>query len=185
MKTMQPDFSRRDALSGVDDLFVQRWSPRSYARQPVPADDLAIMFDAARWAPSCYNEQPWCFYTSTDTSYDTFLSLLVDANQRWAVSAPVIGFVVASRHFARNGKPNAHAKFDAGSAWMAFNLQASKLGYHVHGMAGVHYEKVYEVLELDPGDFEVVCGFTVGKVDDQSTEELTERKPLAHIWKSL
>ncbi|NNL56862.1 MAG: nitroreductase, partial [Pseudomonadales bacterium] len=128
MKQTPVDFSVRDAAAGVNNLFVQRWSPRAYLPTLIPEHDLHTIFDAARWSPSCYNEQPWQFISSTPATHAQFLRLLVEANQQWAKHAPVLGFVIANKYFARNGKPNVHALFDAGAAWMAVNLQASLLG---------------------------------------------------------
>lgn len=181
MNSVSVDFSGREAAPEVDDQFVRRWSTRSYSDAAVPDRDLAVMIEAARWSPSAYNEQPWRFYTSTAASRDQFLDLLVEANQRWAGSAPVIGFVVASTQFRRNDKDNMHADFDTGAAWMAFNLQASAMGYSVHGMAGIHYDRVYEVLGLDPARFRVICGFTVG-VNAEAPEQLTGRETPEGIW---
>lgn len=185
MSSEQPENGPRKSLPGVEDVFVERWSPRFYRRKPVPERDLAVMIDAARWSPSCYNEQPWHFYTSTEESYSRFLDLLVESNQRWAVSAPVLGFVATLRQFTRTGKPNAHAAFDAGAAWMAFNLQASMMGYRVHGMAGIRYTEVYRFLDLDPETYEVICGFALGEADSNAAEERSGRKTLAEIWRRI
>lgn len=176
------DFSIREGVEGVNDLFRQRWSPRAYLSKPVAEDDLRIIFDAARWSPSCFNEQPWQFYTSTEKSYDQFLSVLVEANRNWVKTAPLIGFIVASQAFERNGKKNDCADFDTGAAWMAFNLQAEKLGLHAHGMAGVHYDEVYKLLGLDPVTHRVICAFTLGYRDESVDEEITTRKSLTDIW---
>ena len=184
MSNANPDFSARDAALGVSELFVTRWSPRAYLPAPVSEQDMQTIFDAARWSPSCYNEQPWLFLTSTEATREQFLDLLVEPNQRWAKNAPVIGFVIADRHFARNGEENAHAVFDAGAAWMAINLQAAALGLHVHGMAGIHYEEAYRQLRIDPQTRQVVCGFTLGRLDASGDEAITSRKPLHDIWHS-
>ena len=184
MSNANPDFSTRDAAAGVSELFVQRWSPRAYLPTPVSEQDLQTIFDAARWSPSCYNEQPWLFLTSTESTREQFVKLLVDGNQRWASNAPVLGFVVAARHFARNGDSNAHAAFDTGAAWMAINLQASLLGLHIHGMAGIHYDAVYQQLNIDAQTHQVICGFTLGRLDASGDEEITSRKALAEVWRS-
>ena len=182
MTNAKPDFSSRDAGASVNPLFVQRWSPRAYLNESIPEQDLRTIFDAARWSPSCFNEQPWLFLTSTDESRDKFLHLLVEANQRWAKTAPLIGFVVAAKAFERNGKENFHAMFDVGAAWMALNLQASLLGYYAHGMGGINYDAVYTELAINPETHQVICGFTLGKIDPKADEEITERKPLAQCW---
>lgn len=184
MSPEQLEIQGRQSLEGVNDMFVRRWSPRQYRSDPVPERDLAIMMEAARWSPSAYNEQPWRFFTSTAESREKFLALLVEANQKWAASAPVIGFLVASTRFDRNDKVNSHAEFDSGSAWMAFNLQASLMGYKAHGMAGIHYEQVYEVLGLNPETQRVICGFTLG-VGAEAPDSLTPRKALGDIWSHI
>lgn len=175
----------RVSLAGLEPLIAARWSPRAYLDTSVTQDDLALVFEAARLSPSCYNEQPWRFYTSTDASYDNFLELLVEGNQAWAKSAPVIGFVVASRVFERNGKENFHAAFDTGSAWMAMSLQARALGLYTHGMGGIHFDRVYTALGLDPQVDQVICGFTIGHVDPAGAEELSSRKPREVIWRAV
>lgn len=179
------DFASRDVRDGVDKMFYQRWSPRCYQSRPVAQRDLNVVFDAARWSPSCYNEQPWRFITSTEQSHETFVSLLVDGNQKWAKQAPVIGFVIAEKLFARNGKVNEHAAFDSGAAWMAVNLQARLLGLYAHGMAGIHYDRVYETLSVDKNTQQVICAFTLGYLDEAGDEQITSRKSLSEIWRSF
>ncbi len=185
MSELKKDFSVRDAEDSVAPLFVERWSPRAYLQEAISDKDLATIFDAARWSPSCFNEQPWQFITSTPTSYGQFLSLLVDANQAWAKTAPVIGFVVAAKNFARNGNENIHAGFDTGAAWMAVNLQALKLGYYAHGLGGIEYDEVYKAFDIDPATHQVICGFTLGKVNLAAGEEITGRKALEDIWRAV
>jgi len=182
MQTDYQDTQLRVGRDGVEPLISHRWSPRAYLDAPVSDDELALVFEAARLSPSCYNEQPWRFFTSTPDSYARFLDLLVDANQAWAKTAPVIGFVAASRLFARNGKVNYHAAFDSGAAWMAMSLQARALGLYTHGMGGIHYHRVYSALGLDEQTHQVLCGFAIGRVDPSGAEELSGRKPLGDIW---
>ena len=185
MSELSMSFSIRDAADSVDELFVQRWSPRAYLPEAISDKDLQVIFDAARWSPSCFNEQPWQFITSTPASYGNFLSLLVGANQEWAKTAPVIGFVVTSKTFARNGNSNMHAGFDTGAAWMAVNLQALQLGYYAHGMGGIEYDEVYKAFDIDPSTHQVICGFTLGRVNLAAREEITGLKALEDIWRSV
>lgn len=183
------DFSQRNAEAGVDELFYQRWSPRAFKSTPVPQQTLRMIFDAARWAPSCYNEQPWLFVTSTKESHETFVNLLVEGNQAWAKTAPVIGFAVASRHFERNGKENDFAAFDSGSAWMSMTLQARMLGLYTHGMGGVKFDEVYATLQLDKSKYQVLCGFVLGELETAEASgeqvQLSTRKALADIWQEF
>lgn len=184
------DFSQRDPHPSLDALFHERWSPRAYAETPVNADDLALVIEAARWSPSCFNEQPWRFWTSNEETHAQFLELLVEGNQVWAKQAPVIGVIGAFKTHAANGNPNGWAVFDAGAAWMAMNMQARKLGLYAHGMAGVHFDAVYEALDIDREQIEVVCAFTLGSIGDperlpemlQEREKPTPRKPIDEIW---
>lgn len=184
------DFSARDAAASVDRLFVERWSPRSYRRDPIPEQDLKTIIDAARFSPSCYNDQPWLFITCTEQSHDRFAELLIEANQKWAANAPVIGFLVARKHFSGGDRPNHHARFDCGAAWLAMTLQARMLGYYTHGMAGIHYDAVAEAFDLDAAEYDVVCGFTIGHRDapeklpekTAAKEHPSPRRPLGEIW---
>jgi len=184
------DFSTRQTLPEVDPQFIRRWSPRAFQKEAIPAQDLAAIFEAARWSPSCFNDQPWRFYTSTDATFDAYLNLLNAANQTWAKNAAILGFVVSRQHFRHNDKPNAFADFDAGAAWMALTLQAHSLGYHTHGMGGVNFDAVYEYLQLERDKFRVICGFALGLRGDPSTltpEQQAKEKPsgrvaLEEIW---
>src|SRR5690606_16003165 len=129
----------------------------AFKKTAIADKDIDILFEAARWAPSCFNAQPWTFYVSTDKTFDQYLALLVDGNQVWAKNASVISFVVVKKTFEHNGKPNSYAEFDAGAAWMAVSLQARQMGLYTHGMGGIHHQQVAEYLALDD-DHKVVCG---------------------------
>src|SRR5437763_17131605 len=103
----------------VHELIRERWSPRAFADKPVPQDALRSLFEAARWAPSSSNEQPWSFLVATKDQPDEharILSCLLEGNQRWARHAPVLMISVAARAFAASGKPNPHAWYDLGAA---------------------------------------------------------------------
>jgi len=184
------DFDMRDALPGVDRILVERWSPRAF--QPGTLDDevVARLIDAARWSPSCFNEQPWRFYTSTPETFGDYLSLLIEFNQAWAGNASVLGYLVGRSHFAANGKPNDVYALDCGAAWMAMSLQARREGLYTHGMAGIKREEVCEYLGLDPELEVVLMGFAIGRLGDSTTldpklqarEVPSPRKPLDDIW---
>jgi nitroreductase len=179
--TITPDFSNRDTLLGVDPLILKRWSPRAFSKTPVSDEDVELLFDAARWAPSCFNEQPWRFHVSTERNFDQFLSLLNEGNQIWASNAGLLGFVVVKKTFTQNDKPNAYAEFDAGAAWLAMSLQARQMGLYTHGMGGIKHAEVAEYLGLDE-DHKVVCGFAIGvaAAADTLPEELAAKeKPSA------
>lgn len=186
------DFSQRDPVAGVDPLFHQRWSPRSFVKKGVSPEVLTRLVDAARWSPSCFNAQPWRFFTSTDSTFAAYLELLVEGNQVWAKNAEVLGFLVADLRFTHNDQPNPYAEFDCGAAWMALTLQAQAEGLYTHGMGGIHHERVAEYLGLDNAQQKVVMGFAIGHIgaadalpgDLAAKEVPTPRKPLVEIWRS-
>lgn len=178
------DFSTRDPADGVDALFPERWSPRKFRRAPVSPEKLKIIFDAARWAPSSYNEQPWLFITNDgDKDHQAFVDLLVEANQSWADSAPVLGFVIARKNSSRNDKPNKTAPFDCGAAWMSMTMQARMLGLYTHGMGGIEREKVHDTLGVPRDTHQVICGFAIGELDPGAAHDApSPRKPLNEVW---
>lgn len=183
-------FSQRDPLPGVTELLHERWSPRAFARAEIEPDRLARVLDAARWAPSCYNAQPWRFYLSSNHTFDDYLALLVDANQAWAHSASVIGFLVGEKLFSHNGEPNPTWRFDCGAAWQSMNVQARVEGLYTHGMAGLHYDKAAEYLQLDSETQGLVMGFAIGYIGEpeslpdkyQDKEVPSPRLSLQEIW---
>lgn len=185
------DFSKRTPASGADDLFHRRWSPRSYKKVDIPQEILASIFDAARWSPSCFNEQPWLFVTSSgEEDFDLFLNLLVEMNQQWAKNASLLGFIFARRNFSHDNSPDLWAPFDCGAAWMALTRQANMHGLYTHGMGGINKAATYEALNVSADEYEVICGFALGVID--RPEELPEefatrefpspRKELSEIW---
>jgi|GEM_PF-6726323 len=112
----------------IDSMFTDRWSPRAFASDPLSDREIQTLFEAARWAPSCYNEQPWLFVYATEPNQRAKLaSCLVAKNQAWAGRAPLLMFILARRNFQKTGKENRHAPYDAGAAWMALALQGSLL----------------------------------------------------------
>ncbi len=186
------DFSQRDPVAEVDELFHTRWSPRSFKKTALPEHTLHVIFDAARWAPSCFNDQPWQFITSTnDTDFDLFCNLLNEKNQQWARNASLIGFITARKHFKHNGKPNNSAVFDCGAAWLAMTLQARRCGLYTHGMAGIKRDEVYPALDIDPETHHLICGFALGVLDKPQAlaadfaagEKPSARDPLDKIWR--
>lgn len=174
----------------VDPMFLERWSPRAFSPEPIPRETLRSLFEAARWAPSCYGEQPWLFlYADTPDDLALYRTLLVDGNRVWADRAPVLAFAFARLKFARNGKPNRWAQFDTGAAWMSLALQARRMGLYTHGMGGIHAEQIYDALGVPREDYEVMCGIAIGRVADPSIlpadlaaiERPNSRKPLAEV----
>ncbi len=178
----------------VDPQFVGRWSPRAFDGAQMPEDDLKTILEAARWAPSAYNIQPWRFvYVHRgDANWDRFVSLMVPFNQDWAKNASALVYLFSDSEVdGRDGKPNqpngTHS-FDAGAAWAQAALQASLLGYHSHAMSGLHMEKINEALGM-PERLKPQIAIAIGNRADPSTlpeglkdrEEPSPRKPWNEI----
>jgi nitroreductase len=138
----------------VHELIQRRWSPVSFAAPGVPADAVGSLLEAARWAPSSFNEQPWSFFVARreePAAFERLLETLVPANQAWARHAPLLLLSVAKTTFERNGKPNRHAWHDVGLASAQLTLQAEALGLRVHWMAGFDAAKARELLAIPEG----------------------------------
>lgn len=159
----------------VHELIERRWSPRAFDARPVEPEKLRSLLEAARWAASCFNEQPWSFVVGAKgaegDAYERLLSCLAEANAVWAGRAPVLMISVARLAFARNGKPNRHALHDTGQAAAHLALQATALGLAVHQMAGFDVSKAREQFNIPEG-FEPVAAIAVGYPGDP--EDLPE-----------
>ena len=148
----------------ISDLLRRRWSPRAFADKPVEPEKLRSLLEAARWAPSSFNEQPWSFIIATKTHMDDYaklLSCLTEKNQQWAQLAPVLMISVAKLTFEKNGKPNRHAFHDVGLAMGNLLAEATTLGLVVHQMAGFSVDRVRELYAVPEG-FEPVAGVALG-----------------------
>jgi nitroreductase len=144
---------------------LDRWSPRAFRHEPLTAAQIASLFEAMRWAPSCFNEQPWLVVHGTrpgSDDHNRVLGCLVEYNQGWAKHADLVMILFARRRFARNGKPNRHAGFDCGSAWMSLALQARALGLYAHAMAGFDPARAHADLGVPESDFEAMAAIAVG-----------------------
>lgn len=181
---------RPQAEHPVDELFLDRWSPRALSGEGVSDEELLTLFEAARWAPSSYNNQPWrIIYARRDTGHwDRFLNLLVEGNRGWAKDAAALLLFVSKETFDFNGQPYPTHSFDTGAAWENLALQATKLGLVTHGMQGFDYERARAELNIPEG-FRVEAMIAVGRPGDpaQLPERLREReapsgrKPLSEI----
>ena len=170
---------------GIADQFISRWSSRRFSPEPVSAHQLTQLFEAARWSPSCFNEQPWFFLLpENEEQRARFLSLLTEQNQTWASKAPIICYLTARRYFRHNQKPNRHHAHDAGAACMALFLQAHAMGLSGHAMAGFDEARSYAVLGVDQDRYQVMSAIVLGKPSEEArqTEERTERKALDQVY---
>lgn len=173
----------RDTHRSVEPLFLERWSPRAYDGSAITQDDLETIFDAARWAPSAFNYQPWRFlYAHRDSAdWERFLALLAPFNQTWVKNAGAIVFILSDTLMAAPGsddyKPSHSHSFDAGAAWALLALQATRLGYHAHGMTGVDFDKARAELSV-PERYRIEAATAIGRQGDKSVlpEALQERE---------
>jgi nitroreductase len=163
----------------IHELIAGRWSPYAFSDRPVEAADLLSCLEAARWAPSSYNEQPWSYIVATRDDTENFqrvLSCLVEANQAWAQSAPVLILCCTKLNFSRNGKPNAAAIHDLGLAAGNLSMEATARGLYVHQMIGIIPDRA-EVLFAIPTDVRVLTAMAIGYVAEPGSapENLRER----------
>lgn len=171
----------------VNDIFLNRWSPRAMSGEPITNEELMSLFEAARWAPSSFNGQPWFFIYATRDSehWQTFYDLLVEFNQQWCEKAAVLLVILSRKTFERNGKPNPCHSLDTGSAWYSLCLQGSIRGLVVHGMAGFDYEKARSALNI-PDDYQVEAMAAVGKPAPKETlPSALQEKEAPSIRKSI
>ncbi|MCZ6484497.1 MAG: nitroreductase family protein [Acidobacteria bacterium] len=173
----------------VHELITKRWSPYSFDDRPVSDSDIHSLFEAARWAASSYNEQPWSYIVATKedaAEFERLLSCLVEGNQVWAKAAPVLALGIATLKFARNKKPNRVAVHDLGLAAGNLCLEATARGLMVHQMVGILPDKAREIYEI-PDDSEAVTGLAIGYVGnpDSLPDNLKERDRAARQRKPL
>lgn len=158
----------------VDRLFVQRWSPRAMSGEEIEDTALMGLFEAAKWAPSSYNNQPWRFlYAKRQTPHwPVFFDLLIAGNQSWAKNAAVLIVIVSKTTLDRDGSPAPTHSFDAGAAWENLALQAMMRGLVAHGMQGFDSDKARQVLQV-PEEYTVEAMVALGKPGKK--EDLPER----------
>jgi nitroreductase len=178
----------------VERFILERWSPRAFDGSAIPERDLASIFEAARWAPSAFNAQPWRFIYSErgDSEWQRLLDLLIPFNVRWAQHAGVLIFICSDKLIemkpGQMPEPSHTHSFDAGAAWAMLALQATALGYHAHGMSGVDFARAHRELAV-PERFRVEAAVAIGKMGDKSLlpdslrarEAPSKRKPLSQL----
>jgi len=173
----------------IHDLLRRRWSPLAFADRLVEPEKLRSIVEAARWAASSFNEQPWGFIVATkqdEPEWSRLLSCLVEGNQVWAKQAPVLMVSVVKLTFGRNGESNRHAWHDVGLAVGNLVVQATSLGLSVHQMAGILPDKVRELYGI-PHGFDPVAGLALGYVGDPDSlpEPLHQREQAKRMRKPL
>jgi nitroreductase len=161
----------REAEHPIDPLFLERWSPRAFDGSEVPDADLLAIFEAARWAPSAFNSQPWRFLYAKKggPDWERFLGLLIPFNQGWAYSASVLVYILSDTlpMTDKAGAPRESRthSFDAGAAWISLALQATRMGYHAHGMSGIQYDLARAKLGI-PDRYRLEAACVIGRIGD-------------------
>lgn len=182
----------RESQYPIEPIFLDRWSPRAFTGETIADADLLTFLDAAHWAPSSANQQPWRFIYALKGSedWDRFVSLLVESNQEWAKNASALIFVVSkgfSGAFSEGKKSYTHS-FDAGAAWAYLALQARFAGFYAHGMGGIKHDEIRDAFSIPEG-YRVEAGIALGRIADKSVlsernqerEFSSQRKPLAEV----
>lgn len=171
-------------------MFIERCSPRAFNPEPLPPEVVASLFEAARWAPSCFNEQPWLFiYGTSEKERKVFLEILTEGNRLWAANAPVLAVLFARRTFARNDRPNRWAAYDCGAAWVSLAFQARNMGLYAHAMAGFSQARAYELLSVPEEQYEAMAAIAAGMYGDRDSlpaeimemEQPNTRKSLSEV----
>jgi len=178
---------KRDNPKKILDEILFRWSPRSMTGQRMAEDDLLSLFEAARWAPSAFNNQPWRFYYALRDSdrFHDLLGLLVEKNRQWCVNAACLMIVVSKKTYDHNGRPMRSHAYDTGAAWMALAIEGIRRGYVVHGMAGFDDEAATRYLALTD-EYQVNVMAAVGQpAPGVEAEAVSQRKEIDEIAISL
>lgn len=161
---------KRKADYPIDKIFLDRWSPRAMTGESIPQHELMALFEAARWAPSSYNNQPWrILYARRDSEHwPLFFDLMVEFNQGWAKNAAALVVFISKANFDFNGEASVTHSFDTGAAWENLALQGWLKGLVVHGMQGFDYERASTALNIPEG-FQVEAMAAVGRPADPQT----------------
>lgn len=172
----------------IHSLIRDRWSPRAFANKLVEREVLASLFEAARWAPSSNNEQPWAYIVAMKDdagNFDKMLSVLVEFNAAWAKNAAVLVLAVSRLKF-HNGNPNRNAFYDTGAASALLSVEATARGLAVHQMAGFDAAKAKEVFDI-PADCEPIAAMAIGYPGDPELlpQKLRDREVAPRTRKPL
>lgn len=174
---------KADTQNPIHDLLAERWSPRAFQQRDIPQTEINSLFEAARWAPSSMNEQPWRFIYAKkgEPAFDKIVDTLMEGNM-WAKEAPLLLVTIIKKNFARNGKSNRVALHDLGLALGNVSLQAQHLGIALHHMGGIFPDKISEAFDLpeDAAPQTVIALGYYGEPEQLNDElkqrELAERK---------
>lgn len=183
-------FLTRESTYPIEESILSRMSGRAFSQERLTEEELLSLFEAARWAPSSYNNQPWRFVYARrgDKEWDTFFNVLVDFNKSWCKDADTLVVVITRDNFEHNDKFSRTSQFDTGAAWMNLAMQAHEKDFTAHGMEGFDYDKIKQDLQIPQG-FTVNAMVAIGKKGKKEdlSKELQEkevpspRKPLNEI----
>lgn len=186
--------NQRVADHPVDEMFLKRWSPRAFSSDTISEEELLTMLEAGRWAASSYNSQPWRFLWARRSTphWDKFFSLLVPFNQSWAKDASALMILISNPLMRPPGSaadvPSHSHSLDAGTASGYIAMQASRMGWYVHGMVGFDIERAFVELNVPTG-YRVEAAYAIGKLGDksklpemlQAREQPSDRRPLSEL----
>jgi nitroreductase len=163
----------RTADHDIDPMFLERWSPRAFTGEAIGDDVLMSLFEAAHWAPSAFNLQPWRFvYAKRDTAdWDRLFEALIEYNQAWVRRASALVYVISDSFRRKEGaepEPLYSHSFDAGAAWGYLALQAHRLGWAAHGMTGFDPLAAHEATGVPEGEYRIEAAVAIGRPADKS-----------------
>lgn len=179
----------REFTYDIMNIIKERWSARSILRDPIPLEDIEAIIEAASFAPSCFNEQPWRYIVAQKSEELKIMhEILNEKNMKWAGKAPVLMIILGSNVFERNQKPNSWGQFDTGTSWGFLQLEAWERGYVTHGMAGFNKDKARQLLNI-PEEFDIIAMVAMGKLGKkedlepmfQATEQPNTRKKINEV----
>lgn len=181
----------------LDELIKTRWSPRAFENLNISNNEAELLFEAARWAPSSMNEQPWKYYYALKEDpeqFGIFVDCLLPGNRVWAGNASMLILSTTKKQFDHKGRTNRHAMHDTGAANVSICLQANSMGYQAHQMAGFDKDKTYDFFGIDREKYELASFIAIGKPGDASSlpedlekseTEPRQRKELTEIVQRL
>jgi nitroreductase len=187
-----PAANSRESAHDIDPMFLDRWSPRAFTEATMTEDELLTILEAARWAPSTANYQPWRFIYALrgGPHWDRFVSLLAEGNQVWAKNAAALVLIVSRQVVERDGEKRPHAlhAFDAGTSWGHLAIQAHLKGLHAHGMGGIKRDEIKEAFGIGE-DYVVQAAVAIGVIAPADTlpeplrarEVPSQRRPLSEL----
>ena len=172
----------------IHPVFFERYSCNDFSEESINQESINTVLEAARWAPSSFNEQPWRFLIPRNKEEkESYLQLLTPTNYEWVQKAPFFCYLLAKKHFTygKEAQENTMHIFDSGAAWISFALQAHLLGLNAHALAGFYKDKSYEILNIDRNEFEIIIGIALGvsaqNSNKKSQKPKTLRKPLSSL----